>query len=214
MLVECNKRSKIGVLKNANFPSLKPVKVGNVNIILANTCSFDAPCQLFVTALTDSCRYRTEMVNYNTVNSILDVAKHVSLSGVTQVAYKRRTTALLNVLKPQDLVGGAKKIDCVMDSSALLRLLNIIPSVTETYTCSSTFCSKSVQENTVKVISATTTGEDFPLKNLEAVINASEPERLTPCYQPMSHIKDVPQEFYLNNADLSKKVSRFNLNFS
>lgn len=208
LLLTKAKSTKLGVLKNGMDPTLKIVKLGATNITLSNTCSFDAPCQIFATAYCDSVVYRERINYFDPKNTLLDVAKCIATTGIKPSTYKKRASVLATTLLKDRLRCGVVRVNCAMDSSHLLRQTLSPPTVTERYTCSSPYCSAPNTEREVVMISVVFDKKPEEVFNsFEEYLVRCDTEDTSLCMQPLTDVTAVPDDYFYADPKLSTKVS-------
>jgi hypothetical protein len=153
-LLDIEEKTKVGVLRNGGVKSLKSQRVNRVDVSLLNTCSFDAPCQILAAAYCDSPAYREKVEMKDVTGSMLEIAVQMATKGVKAAVYKKRAKLLFDRLEgnKENLAGGLVRVNCKMDSSALVRQV-MWPSTIEVTSCSSDFCPDPEKAQEVVVIS-------------------------------------------------------------
>lgn len=158
-LIATSKKSIIGDLKNGKDPSLRVPTIKNQPVMLS-ICSFVLACQLFVTAYCDSINYRYAVDHCHARGTLLEVAKYMAPICVNAVACSKRRSVLVANIPYDNLRGGVLTVDCATDCSSLLRRMNLLPYITETYCCSSPHCPKQWTKRNVTTV-ATNFKEDL-----------------------------------------------------
>jgi len=153
---------KIPLLQNGNM--LRPQKIARQNVMITNTCAFDAIVQSLLVGYRDWTTY------YNYINSIsshklLDFVKLVSTHGILQEIYKERALIMSNIFNRRN-----GRIDCACNISTLLEkhLMQNISSYEMSQRCST--CEWANHENVAVIQIGTKAVYENGMRGLQEAI--------------------------------------------
>lgn len=178
---------KLGLLKNGHRPELKPVKIGNENYVLANTCAFDSFVQILCVAYCDSDNVRNLFGKLDI--RLADLVRSVVTNGVTMSAYKMRAEILRQIFDTEVLPHGLGRINATCSVSSLVNEVWLPEVFTEISECSSAVCPSKVRTNNFKILTVQLQKSEF-MTHLQYCMQRTLCHRSIKCCTPITEYND------------------------
>lgn len=148
-LSKTTKVTPLGLLKNGNTFSLKPIKLSDGNYILKNTCAFDSIVQITCTAVCDSDLYKSCLLNVKCANilSLGEILEDLLKVSVSAQTYRKRASFLKKILPKDEVRSGLFEIDSSDSLSPLVKeIFKSMPSMNSIGTCSNETCKEVIDQ--------------------------------------------------------------------
>lgn len=112
----------IGLLRNGNSLTLRPLKINNKDTILSNTCAFDSLIQIICSAYSDSTSFRSYI--RKNVNELTELVTMLTKTGVSRNIYALRAKILTNLFECNVTKQNIQTCDTTCSISDLFRILS------------------------------------------------------------------------------------------
>lgn len=145
-----NKIIPIGLLKNGNLDTLKPVRIGKGKITVKNTCGFDSLLQLACAAYCDSPEYKKELDKVESESEMAKLVISMIKSGPSPKLYRQRAVMLRNILPSNELPARLILVDAALSIGQVVdKSWSTFPTGIEQQNCSSSYCPRKEITNSI-----------------------------------------------------------------